>query len=188
MTGRIAAQAELIRRAQRGDREAFGQLAAQEMGRLYATAYLVLRAPEPARDATQEALLDAWRGLTGLRDPARFGPWLHRLLLRRCVRNLRRADREIGMEPTVVPSTSDGTAAVADRDQLVRGFRRLTAEQRMILVQRYYLDLPVERVAETLGIPPGTVKSRTNRALAALRAVLEADDRAPALPVRETQP
>jgi RNA polymerase sigma-70 factor, ECF subfamily len=171
------AQADLVRRARAGDRDAFSRIAAAQIDRLYATAYLVLRAREPARDATQEALLDAWRGLPGLRDPDRFGPWLHRLLLRRCARHRARADREIEISQAPMLAMEDLTGMVDDRDQLERGFRRLPTDQRMVLVLRYYLDLPVDQVAQVLGLPGGTVKSRTTRALSALRALLEADAR-----------
>jgi RNA polymerase sigma-70 factor (ECF subfamily) len=171
------AQADLVRRARSGDRDAFSRLAAGQIDRLYATAYLVLRASEPARDAAQEALIDAWRALPGLRDPDRFGPWLHRLLLRRCGRHRRRADREFDLGALPLLAIQDATGEVADRDELERGFRRLPTDQRMVLVLRFYLDMSVEDVAEVLGLASGTVKSRTNRALSGLRALLEADAR-----------
>ena len=74
----------MVERARRGDRDAFGQLAAADLGRLYAVAHLILGAGEPARDAVQDALLHAWRGLPGLRDVARYDAWQHRLLVRSC--------------------------------------------------------------------------------------------------------
>jgi RNA polymerase sigma-70 factor (ECF subfamily) len=169
--------ADLVRQAQAGDREAFNQLAVSQIDRLYATAYLMLRSSEPARDATQDALLNAWRGLPGLRDPHRFGPWLHRLLLRSCSRQRQRADREIEFPPAAPIAVQDATGLLADRDELMRGFRRLSTDMRMVLVMRYYLDWTVEAVADALDLPAGTVKSRTARALAALRAALDADAR-----------
>ena len=71
--------------------------------------------------------------------------------------------------------------AFALRDQLEEGLRLLTTDQRTVLVLAYYLDLPLAEAAQTLGIPLGTMKSRLNRALGALRATLEADARAQSL-------
>lgn len=85
-------------RARGGDRDAFARLAAAQIDRLYATAYLVLGSVEPARDATQDALLAAWRGLPGLRDPESFGPWLHRLLVRGCHRQRHHAGRTLEID------------------------------------------------------------------------------------------
>ena len=76
------------------------------------------------------------------------------------------------------PSTIDDVAQVAERDALERGFRRLSAEHRAVIVFHYYLDLPVHEVADVLGLPIGTVKSRLHHARHGLRAGLEADARA----------
>jgi RNA polymerase sigma factor (sigma-70 family) len=76
--------------------------------------------------------------------------------------------------------TRDDYATVIDRDQLDRGFRRLSVEHRTVIVLRCLLDLPMDQVAEALGVAPGTVGSRLNRALASLRAAIEADSRPPA--------
>ena len=74
----------------------------------------------------------------------------------------------------------DEYGAVIDRDQLERGFRRLSVEHRAVLVLRCLLDLPIEQVAESLDVRPGTVGSRLHRAIAALRSAIEADARSPA--------
>lgn len=174
-------QRDLILAAQRGDHEAFEVLAVAAGDRLYAIARLILRDVDRAQDAVQETLVRAWRELPGLRDPDRFGAWLHRLVVNACAdqgRHQRRWSaqvRVIGVEP----ATEDGARMLADRDQLERGFRRLKPDQRAVVVLHFYLGLPVPVVAETLGIPVGTVKSRLHYAIEALRAALEADDRVP---------
>jgi len=76
------------------------------------------------------------------------------------------------------PATADASASIADRDALERGFRRLDPEQRALIVLHYYQGLSLDEVAAALRVPVGTVKSRLSRARAALRAALEADDRA----------
>lgn len=178
-------QAQLVAMAQVGDREAFSALASAAAAGLFATARLILHQPDRAEDAVQDALVQAWRDIRGLRDPDRLDAWLHRLLVRACYRHMRRDDRrrltEIPM-PDVDPGRQpDGAARVADRDEMERAFRRLTAEHRTILALVYYADLPLAEVALALDIPLGTTKSRLHRATAALRASLAADDRAPVL-------
>jgi RNA polymerase sigma-70 factor (ECF subfamily) len=80
--------------------------------------------------------------------------------------------------PTDGPAGPDDTLTVADRDQLERGFRRLPPEQRAILVLHHYAGYAPSEIAETLGIPPGTARSRLHHAHRAMRAALEADARA----------
>jgi RNA polymerase sigma factor (sigma-70 family) len=178
-------QAELVARAQGGDREAFSALAAGASPRLYATARLILRQPDRAEDAVQDALVEASRDLRGLRDPDRLDAWLHRLLVRSCHRHaLKERRRSIAEIPTPLidgPSIGDLAGALADRDEMERAFRRLTEEQRAILALVYYADLPLTDVATALGVPLGTIKSRLNRAMSALRAALAADARLPHL-------
>jgi RNA polymerase sigma-70 factor, ECF subfamily len=79
----------------------------------------------------------------------------------------------IGPEPAI----DDNAGSLADRDQLERGFRRLKPEQRAVVVLHFYVGLRVPEIAETLGIPSGTVKSRLHYATTVLRAALEADAR-----------
>ncbi len=172
-------------RAQKGDLDAFSALTAGRTTRLYAAARLILRDDERAADAVQDALLQAWLDLRGLRDPGRFDAWLHRLLVRACYRAAKRHRNRKVIEVTVAADatvvTQDAQHALAVRDQLERGFRRLSPEQRAVIVLHHYLGLSLLESAEVLSIPLGTMQSRLNRATAAMRAALEADDRAPVL-------
>lgn len=171
-------QTDLVRRARQGDREAFGQLAAQRVDRLNAIARLVARDPDLAQDAVQEALVRCWRDLPSLRHPERFDGWLYRLLMRAIADEFRRRRR---FEATVLavadPSVSDGSRELADREQIERGFRRLSLDQRTVVVLHHYAGLSLSEVAAALGISIGTVKSRHRSALSGLRAALEADAR-----------
>ena len=189
-------QAELVARAQQGDREAFSTLASGVSARLYATARLILRHPDRAEDAVQDALVEAWRDIRGLRDPERLDAWLHRLLVRSCHRHARRDQRRRVTEIAVPDLERAGAAAagvahdaagaLADRDELERAFRRLTNDQRTLLALVYYADLSLADVSVAMGVPLGTTKSRHHRAMAALRAALAADERA--IPVANGQP
>ena len=170
---------DLVIRAQQGDEQAFASLAVAVGNRLHAVSKRILRDADLAEDATQQALLSIWQELPQLRDPARFDAWSYRVLVRACYaegRKTRRWAPNLHALSTAV-STND-LASVWDRDQVERGFRRLSIEHRAVLVLRYYLDQTPEEIAETLGIPPGTIRSRLFYAMKALRAALEADERA----------
>ena len=170
----------IVIRAQRGDEEAFADLIDAVGGRLHAVAHRILRDVDLAEDATQQALLDIWRDLPDLRDPARFDAWSYRLLVRACYaegRRSRRATPNLRLLPTDESTAGEGLSEVVDRDQLERGFRRLSIDHRAVVVLHHYLDMPLEAVAETLGIPLGTVKSRLLHAMRGLRAALDADAR-----------
>jgi RNA polymerase sigma-70 factor (ECF subfamily) len=174
-------QAELVERARAGDREAFGVLAAGAVDRMYATARLILRDAELAEDATQDALVRAWRSLPTLRDTERFDAWLHRLLVRSCSdigRHRRRWRAQITILPHE-PAEADSVAGLADRDQIGRGLRRLTDAQQTILVLSFYVGLSPTEAADVLEIPVGTAKSRLHFAIDALRAAVAADERTP---------
>ena len=171
---------DLVRRAQRGDREAFGVLATGIGERMRRVAYGILRDVHLAEDATQQAALDMWRDLPQLRDPERFDAWSYRVLVRACHAERREARRWLSASPSVFAAAhGDAFATVVDRDQLERAFRRLSVDQRAVVVLRHYVDLPLDAIAEALDVPTGTVNSRLHRAMDALRAVLEADARPP---------
>jgi RNA polymerase sigma-70 factor (ECF subfamily) len=170
---------ELVVRARHGDRDAFDALAATVVDRLYAVARLILRDADRAEDAVQETLVRCWRDLPSLRDLDRFDAWLHRLLVN-AVNDEFRAGRRHRANIAVLriePSTPDESAATAVREQLRRGFERLTVDQRSIVVLRLYLGLSIQETADALGIPAGTAKSRLHYATEAMRLALEADER-----------
>jgi len=171
---------ELVVRAQQGDEGAFTSLAVAVGDRLHAVAHRILRDIDLAEDATQQALLSVWRDLPQLRDPARFDAWSYRLLVRACYAEARRTRRwapNLRLLPADEPMGADGTSLVIDRDQLERGFRRLSIDHRAVVVLHHYLDLPLSEVAEALGVPEGTVRSRLHHAMRGLRAALDADAR-----------
>ena len=173
---------DLVVRAQRGDEEAFASLAVAVGDRLHAVSHRILRDIDLAEDATQQTLLAIWRDLPTLRDPARFDAWSYRLLVRACYaegRRTRQWSPNLRVLPVDEPAGPDAMSSVVDRDQLERGFRRLSIDHRAVVVLHHYLDLPLDQVAETLGIAVGTVASRLHYAMRALRAALDADAREP---------
>jgi len=168
----------LVERARRGDREAFAVLVHQVSDSLYAVAYRILRDAGLAEDALQNALVLAWRRLPKLREPDRFEAWIHRILVHACYDESQRArpwKGTVRVLPIDGPTAPDGTAAVADRDELERAFRRLSLEQRAVFVLHHYVGLPLVEVADLLEIPAGTARSRLHYAIEGLRRALTAD-------------
>ena len=179
---------DLVEAAARGDHEAFEVLATSAGDRLYAVARLILRSADLAEDAVQEALVRAWQQLPSLRDPDRFDAWLYRLVVNACAdqgRQLRRWSNQVRPLP-LEPSIGDDTGAVADRDQLERGFGRLKPEQRAVVVLHFYSGFSTAEIANILDIPAGTARSRLHYATEAMRAALEADTRPPAVAQNRT--
>ena len=178
----------LFEDAARGDATAFEALVRAHSNRLFAIAYRILRDHHAAEDALQSALVTIWDELPRLRDPDRFEAWTYRLISRASIAQARR-DRRGGAVLRLLPDDVDGgpaalagTAgagidAITDRDRIERGFARLTPEQRAILVLQHYAGLTLAEIADTLGVPPGTVASRLHYASRALRAAIDADDR-----------
>jgi RNA polymerase sigma-70 factor (ECF subfamily) len=171
-------QRELVERAQAGDHDAFAVLARASGDRLYALASLILGDSAAAEDALQEALMLAWRDIGALREPDAWDAWLKRLTVRACYKLARHERKHRHLEWISVHHDStigvDNPASILDRDEVERGFRALSPDQRAILVLHYYLGLPLTEAAMVLGIPSGTVKSRLHRALLSMRTTLSA--------------
>ncbi len=167
---------ELLVRARAGDREAFESIVLQKGESLLQTARAILGNEADARDATQEAFVNAWRGLAGLRNVDRFDAWLGRILINACRMALRRRRRvhEVALDD----AASAGRilpAAPAHSADFDGAFDRLTVDQRALLVLHHLHGYGVGEIAAWLGIPAGTVKWRLARARRALAAELSND-------------
>jgi RNA polymerase sigma-70 factor (ECF subfamily) len=178
-------QRDLVQRAAAGDQAAFESLIRSSAGRLFATAYRILRDHHLAEDALQATLVTIWDELPRLRDPDRFDAWTYRLIVRASIAQARR-ERRGGPIVRLLPDERslavddrqrDAFGRIADRDQLERGFRRITPDQRAVLVLQHYNGLSLAEIADVLGIPVGTAGSRIHHATRALRAAIDADDR-----------
>ena len=180
---------QLVERARRGDTDAFEALVHASVDRMYAIAFRVLRDADRTEDAVQQALVDMWDGLPGLRDADRFEAWTYRIAVRASYREARRDNhvaarvRDIDVLDGSVesPTACDPMIRIVSRDELDEAFRRLTPEHRAVLVLRFYVGLPVNEIAETLEIPLGTAASRLHYALRDLRAACESADRVSAV-------
>jgi len=182
--------AELIRRAGRGDVTAFDALVASRLDRCYRLAWAILEHDADAADATQDAFVSAWRQLPRLRDPAAFDGWLNRIVANaaRMARRHRVRLREVQVRPTA-PAVDESAAttapdadreqrefeAVGERDAIGRAFDRLRPEDRAILALHHVDERPVAEIARMLGIPIGTAKWRLHAARRALERAMEAE-------------
>lgn len=174
---------QLIGRAKRGDKEAFTTLVLHFGDRLYSIAYRILRDSGRAEDAVQQVFLTAWRELRRLRDDDRLEAWLYRLLVNACYAEVRHTRRwqpglRLITEVDTGPTTDDAQLSVAVRDELERAFRRLSGEQRAVLVMHHYLGFSGAEIGEVLGLSPGTVRSKLHYARQEMRAAIEANSRA----------
>jgi RNA polymerase sigma-70 factor (ECF subfamily) len=146
-----------------------------ELTRAYRLAGLFLGNAQDAEDATQDALLRAWRSASSLRDPARFDAWFDRILVNACRDRLRRRGRIrfIGLENEGSLTSADQFGELLERDAVLRRLTALDDDLRLVVVLHYWGDLRLEDLAERVGWPVGTVKSRLNRALAKMREGIE---------------
>jgi RNA polymerase sigma-70 factor (ECF subfamily) len=180
----VSVDLDLIEAARRGDQAAFVDLVRTRGDRLFAIAHRILRDVAWAEDALQDALVIAWRDLPSLRDPARFDAWMHRLLTNVCIAQAGRERRRIAnlrVLPLDGAAAPDELLSVANRDQLDRAFQRLVPDERAVLVLRYFVGYEPAEIAEILGVPGGTIRSRLHHATRAMRAALDADSRSAAV-------
>jgi RNA polymerase sigma factor (sigma-70 family) len=164
---------ELIDRARKGDREAFGALMQPVLARGFRLAFGVLGDRHAAEDATQDAVLTAWRKLGNVRSQAPIEPWFLAIVANRCRKVWHQQNRR-PVVPGPDAATGDGfidsaVDGVIDRLDIHDALERLSVEHRLLIILRYYFDLPLDEAARMAGIPVGTAKSRLHRALASLR-------------------
>jgi RNA polymerase sigma-70 factor (ECF subfamily) len=167
----------LIERARKGDADAFDELARQRIDSVYRTALGILGSPADARDATQEALISAWKSLGSLRDVERFDAWLYRITLNsaRMVARKRRGIRELQLTEDPSPSSRAVDSSAMGQPDFDRAFDKLPVDQRALLLEHHLDGLSVAAIADRLRIAEGTVKSRLYAARQALdRALREA--------------
>ncbi len=156
--------------------QTFARMVSQELAAAYRTAAVLLRDAAEAEDATQDALARAWQQWDRLRDDERAGAWFGRILVNVC-RDRLRSRRAPVVHWLPDPTSPDPAGDTTEREALWEAFAGLTVDQRIVVVLRYYLDLPIEAIAERTGVPLGTVKSRLHHALQAMRAIYDAQER-----------
>lgn len=171
-------ETESIRRSQHGDREAFRNLVDIYAGLAGRTARVLLQDPSDAEDAVQEAWVDAWRAMPRFQVEKPFRPWLLTVVANRCRYKARQRKLQTMPYTDEVTGTWGDTPHWAEMgtdydEELHEALGKLDDEQRRIMALRFYADLQLDEIAEVVGAPLGTVKSRLHRGLASLREQLQ---------------
>lgn len=176
---RSLSHTDLVVRARSGDPEAFETLIRAAGDHLLAVARKILRDPDAAEDALQQAVIRAWRRLPQLRDPDKFDRWLYRILVMACYAEANRSRRFRSHVRKISPTEvgRDVAATLADHEALSQAFLELTPAHRAVVVLHHVAGLPLVEVAQIVGVSHGTARSRLHYALRSLRSALEALDR-----------
>ena len=184
MEDRPPAEADLVARARRGDQDAYGDLVATHQEMAFRVAFLVLGDAAEAQDAAQEAFVKAYRAIDRFREGSAFRPWLLRIVSNAARNRRRAAGRRRGLQLRAEAATTrDATVPSAEatvlRDErrrtLLAAINALSADDRLVIGARYFLDLPEAEIAVLAGVAPGTVKSRLSRARGRLAQALGGD-------------
>ncbi len=183
MEGRPLEDAELVGLARDGDVRAYEELVERYRDLAFRTAWIVTRSTAEAEDAAQEAFVKAYYAIPRFRPGAPFKPWLLRIVANEAKnrgRSARRREalalRAAAADPgDAVPSPEAAALHDDERRTLLAAMAALPHRERLVLAYRYYFDLTEAEMAEALGCPPGTVKSRLSRAMAHLRTQLGQD-------------
>jgi RNA polymerase sigma factor (sigma-70 family) len=178
VVGRPLEEDELIRRAQRGDQHAYEELVNAHQGIALRVAYVIAGNGADAEEAAQDGFVKAWRALGRFREGAPFRPWLLRIVANEAHNRRRSAGRRAQLAVRAATEESSGGAAPSPEATVLSGEQRKTLlaavnelpdDQRTVISLRYFAGLSEQEIAETLGVPSGTVKSRSARALERLR-------------------
>jgi RNA polymerase sigma-70 factor, ECF subfamily len=167
----LTTEAELVRLAMTGDRVAFADLLHPEYRSAIRLAYGLLQDVEEAEDAVQEAAFTAWRRITNLREGSSLRPWFLGIVANQC-RSVKRS-RWWSVTKADPPDREAPSADLAASIDLRRALRRIGHDERLVLVLRYYLDMPFEEIATTLGISPKAARTRVERAVHRLKPIMQ---------------
>jgi RNA polymerase sigma-70 factor (ECF subfamily) len=182
----VTSDEQIVIRALTGDADAFGEIVRRWERRIFALAYGMLGREEDARDATQETFLAAYRNLRGFRGEAKVSSWLHRIAVNQCITRQRRAKvrNEAGLDDETekdaasfaMPLEGSPSRVVEGRERTAavrRAVKSLPAELRQVIVMKEFEELTFREIADALGLPLSTVKSRLYTALRQLQMRLQ---------------
>jgi len=163
-------EGDLVRAARTGDRVAFAELLRPEYHAAFRLAYALLQNADEAEDAVQEAAFAAWRRIGDVRDDSKVRAWFLAIVANRC-RSVKRSPWWT-VEKHDPPEQQAPVADLAVSIDLRRALRRIGHDERLVLVLRYYLDLPFDEIAETIHTTPKGARHRVERAIQKLRPIM----------------
>ncbi|GAF13058.1 RNA polymerase sigma factor SigV [Bacillus sp. JCM 19045] len=168
--------AEQITAAQEGDEEAFTALLAMEEKKLYYTALSFTKNHDDALDAVQEAACQAYLNVKKLREPAFFSTWLHQILMRQCLKIIRKKKRCLPYEAEVLNQQLIYHQVLEiENDRLKPIIRSLNKRMQDAIILFYYHDLSIKEISKILQKPENTIKTYLRRGKQELRKMLEED-------------
>lgn len=168
----------LVEAAKQGDKDSFARVYDSIASDLYKVALYTLGNAHDAEDVVSETFIEAYKGITRLRDSASFKPWMLRILSIRCKRKIAQyiqGKKTFDIEPfiTTLSENSDVSSDVSEQVTVVAAMGRLSEQERQIIVLSVLHGYTTKEIAGILGSPQGTVSSKLHRALAKLRGMLE---------------
>jgi RNA polymerase sigma-70 factor (ECF subfamily) len=167
----------LILKCQTGDKAAFEELVERWEKRLWHYAYKVTGSDSAAWDIVQETWIGIIKGIRKLADAAVFPQWTFRILNNKCADWLRRRHLQYKLDSELSKGTqneSEARQSIDEKSELLYvAITKLSSEQRALLMLRYREDFDISQIAEILGVPEGTAKSRLHRTLNQLRQMVE---------------
>jgi RNA polymerase sigma-70 factor (ECF subfamily) len=182
---------ELVDRFRRGDQDSFNQLVIRWERPIYALAYRVIGREDDAREVCQEAFLRAFRALPGFKGQAKFSSWLYRITLNLCRDWIRRERRSLvaptpdGVDVIELAADAGPSESIEDlvgrkrlAERVAQAMKDLPEEQRTAIILKEYHGMTFQEIADTLGCPLSTVKTRLYQGLSVLRRRLEREDAA----------
>lgn len=182
MEGRPPNEQELIAKSRAGDTRAFDELVRMHQRLALRVAFLVVRDRSEAEDVTQDAFVKAYRSIGRFRPGSPFRPWLMQIVRNEALNRVRGSARRQRSAQRLMNDPGSGGAAPSpetlvvldiERGRVISAIEQLPEKYRRVVLHRYLLDMSEKEVATVLGLPIGTVKSRTARSLGLLRPLLE---------------
>lgn len=175
---------ELIEQCLRGRKEAFGELVRRHQDRLYNAVYRFLDNADDAQDVVQETFVSAWQALAHFKGDAKLFTWLYRIAINHAIdlKRKQRVSRSLEVHLTEEIRLTDSSPASQpeetaerheDADRVRKALNLLSGEHRLVLVLKDIEGMKYEKMAETLSVPIGTIRSRLHRARLELREILE---------------
>ena len=165
--GRTLTQKSLVKKAQKGNEQAFIELLQPEKVKLYKMAYLYMKNETDALDIVQETVARAFANIHAVKEPEYFSTWLTKICINTALESIRKNNKIIYMEQPITEIGED--LALDEKMDLLEAIEQLDEKYKTVIILKYYQDLPVKDIAALLNCPQGTVKTNIHRAIQQLK-------------------
>lgn len=165
--GRALTQKSLLKKAQKGNANAFIELLQHEKLKLYKMAFLYMKNENDALDIVQETVARAFANIGSVKEPAYFSTWLTKICINTALESIRKSNKIIYMEQPIIEIAED--LVLDEKMDLLEAIEQLDEKYKTVIILKYYQDLPVKDIAQLLQCPEGTVKTNLHRAIQQLK-------------------